>query len=45
MNSMFGLHVTDIIMPALYFLGMAAIVFGTAGKINQCLDFGVRLRI
>ena len=39
MNAVFGLHVVDIIVLALYLLGMAAIGFWSAKKIKESQDF------
>ena len=39
MNAVFGLHVADIFVLALYLLGMAAIGFWSARKIKESHDF------
>jgi Na+/proline symporter len=39
MNTVFGLHVVDIFVLALYLLGMAAIGFWSAKKIKKSQDF------
>ncbi len=39
MNAVFGLHVVDIFVLALYLLGMAAIGFWSARKIKKSQDF------